>query len=141
MSEGTRFEYSEILPAGEAAGQLERIAEALRHGFLKMEGRGNHIALAPQSPVRFELKAESKPEKGELRFDVSWTDAVAVASEKLQVLPTYPEPQGVQDHPAKPAEAAEDMRADRPPSVSQGRRTHRAALDSAGGSSIGEEPA
>jgi amphi-Trp domain-containing protein len=86
------FEFMAMLDAPRAAEYLTRIADGLRAGTVGLKADGRALRLAPAGPLRLELWAESKPEKGEGRLEVAlrWRSEAPADEEALEIDPAPP---------------------------------------------------
>lgn len=68
------MEFSTTARAAQIAEYLDRIADGLREGTLTLAASGHAVHLEPTDTLRFEMEAESKPDKGtaSLQLELSW---------------------------------------------------------------------
>jgi len=90
MSEKTTFEYAGKMTNKVVSDYLSRLAEAFRYKEFEIQGLGKRIHFSLEKTVRFELKALSKENEGEIQLEISWKEDMTPA-EKLEIIPSITE--------------------------------------------------
>ncbi|MBN1368434.1 MAG: amphi-Trp domain-containing protein [Dehalococcoidales bacterium] len=87
MSDKTTFEYAGKMTNKVVAEHLSKLAEVFRYKEFEIQGLGKNIHFSLEKTARFELKALSKENEGEIQLEISWK-ADTTPAEKLEIIPS-----------------------------------------------------